>query len=214
MLRIYGNKLSVPSNRVMMAVNAMELAHEYIQLDLRQGEQKSPEHLKRHPAGKVPAIDDDGFTLFESGAIVKYLCSKHVSDYYPTELQKQAVVEQWCDFVVSHVQAAMNRVLFNKVIAPRFALEVDERSMQTGYEFLAQSLPVLEEQLGKTNYLASEQLTIADFYLLSALDPAEAVELDLTQYPRLEAWRKDLVSEPFYQNIHAFYGEGMLEPPK
>ncbi|MDD9817184.1 MAG: glutathione S-transferase family protein [Gammaproteobacteria bacterium] len=211
MLKIYGFELSMPANRVRMAVNAMGLEHEYIRVDLSKGEQKSPEHMRLHPAGKVPAMDDDGFALFESGAILRYLCRKSGSDYYPAEPQGQALADQWGDFAVLHVQAPMSRVLFNKIIAPRVGLEVDERSMQTGYEFLEQSLPVAEAQLGKADYLAGGRMTIADFCLLAAVDPADAIGLDLGQYRRLAAWRKALVSQAFYRDVHAFFGAGMLE---
>ena len=79
MLKIYGADLSSPANKVRFAANALGLEYEYIQVKLRDGEHKKSEFLKINPVGKIPVIDDDGFVLFESGAIAKYLCVKHNS---------------------------------------------------------------------------------------------------------------------------------------
>ena len=211
MLKIYGHEISLPANKVRMCANALGLEYEYARVDLPAGEHKSDTYLAVHPAGKVPAIDDDGFTLFESDAIMKYLCRKIGSDYYPRDPAKQAKVDQWCSFVSIHINTAIARVGFNKLAAPRMGVDVDERSMADGYRFLEQFLPVIEQQLGKTKFLAGDELTIADFCLLATVDPVELIEIDMKQYPNLSAWRENLRSQDFYQRVHKFYGEAMSE---
>ena len=73
MLRIHGNTLSAPCNKVRYTCNLLEVAYEWIERDFRTGELRSPAYLALHPAGKVPVIEDDGFILFESEAICRYL---------------------------------------------------------------------------------------------------------------------------------------------
>lgn len=210
MLKIYGFDFSSPANKVRMCANALGLEYEYIQVNMQEGEHKSDEYLAVNPAGKVPAIDDDGFTLFESNAIMKYFCDKSSSSYYPKDPLERAVVDQWCDFVSIHVYMALGRVVFNKIVAPQMGFDVDERSLRDGQVFLGQFLPVIEGQLGKTELLAGDELTIADFCLLATVDPAEMIELDLTPYPKLNAWRENLRAQEFYQNVHKFFGESMM----
>ena len=97
MLKIYGADLSAPANKVRMAAHVLDLEYEYIRVSIKDRENQAEEYLKMHPAGKVPMIDDDGFVLFESDAIIKYLATKHKSPLYPTDEKKQALTDQWMD---------------------------------------------------------------------------------------------------------------------
>ncbi len=210
MLKVYGFDISSPSNKVRMCANALGLDYDYVRLDLPAGEHRAAAHLARHPAGKVPVIDDDGFMLFESDAITKYLSRKAGSDYYPSEPVEQALVDQWCNFASMHLHIHIGKVFFNKVIAPRMGLDADAAAASEARGFIDQFLPVFEGQLAKTAYLAGDRMTVADFCLLAVLDPAEAIELDLAQYPKLQAWREGLRAQPFYQRVHRFFGETMM----
>ena len=76
MLIIYGADLSTPANKVRFVANALGLEYEYHRISLRDKEGQTEEYKRVHPAGKIPAIDDDGFVLFESNAIIRYLADK------------------------------------------------------------------------------------------------------------------------------------------
>ena len=114
MLKIYGLDVSTWTNRVRFTANYLGLKYEYIPVNLAAGEGQAKDYLAIHPAGKIPALDDDGFRLFESGAIAKYLAAKNNSNLYPTDIKKRAIVDQWSDFVALHVAKAMERVVFNR----------------------------------------------------------------------------------------------------
>lgn len=209
MLILYGANLSAPSNKIRFAANAMGLEYEYRRVNLRQGENKQERFLKMHPAGKIPVIDDDGFVLFESNAIIKYLAQKHNSPFYPSDLKKKAAVDQWIDFVSLHVGAAMGRILYNRVFAPMIGVEVDERSLKDGISFLDRFLPVVDRQLKAGEYLAGAEMTLADFCLLATVDPAEVAGLDLAPYPHLLRWRQKLMEQEFYTKCHKSYGSAL-----
>ena len=110
MLTIYGADLSPPSFKVRFAANALALTYEYKKVDLINGENTSEDFLKLNPAGKVPVIQDDGFVLYESNAILKYLAATSESPLYPAGIKQRALIDQWMDFVSHHVATAMNRV--------------------------------------------------------------------------------------------------------
>jgi len=209
MLKIYGSDLSAPANKVRFAANALGLKYEYQKVDLRSGENRKPEFLKLHPAGKIPVIDDDGFVLFESNAIIRYLTDKHNSPLYPKPLTQRAAVDQWIDFGSIHVGAALSKVLYNRIFAPLRGIPVDENSLKEGLGFLDRFLPVVEEQLRKTKYLAADELTLADINLLALLDPAEVAAIDLSAYPKLVEWRTGLKNRDFYTKCHKEYGESL-----
>jgi len=203
MLTIYGFDFSSPCNKVRFAANAMGLNYEYKQVNLLAGEQKSPEFLKLNPIGRVPAIDDNGFKAFESAAIIKYLADKNNSPLYPKDLQKRTIVDQWIDFANIHVAAALARVTFNRVMYKMLNVEKDERSLNDGIKFLGQFLPILEKQLKENKYLAGDTMTLADINLLADLDPIELSSVDLSAYPSLVSWRKNLKTQSFYTKCHS-----------
>ena len=209
MLTIYGADLSSPSCKVRFVANELGLEYEYKGVDLVSGGNRSEEHLRLHPGGKVPVIDDDGFVLFESNAIMRYLATKCESPLYPNNLKQRAVVDQWTEFVSHHIATAMGSVLMNRVFAPFLNVEVDERALSEGIAFLERFLPVVDTPLEERRYLAGGELTLADFGLLAALDPAEVAQVDLSGYLNITRWRKDLMGRDFYTKCHKDYGDAM-----
>ena len=210
MITIYGNEFSSPSNKVRYVANALGIDYEYKPVDLMGGANKTESYLKLHPAGKVPVLQDGDFVLFESNAILRYLAQKVSSSLYPQEIKRRAVVDQWMDFASLHVGPALGKVFFNRVAYQFLNTEVDPRSLADGLQFLQRFLPVLEGQLAKSAYLAGPELTLADFALLASLDQAEAAGVELSVYPALSQWRKELIAKDFYQKLRSAIGDEVL----
>jgi len=160
-----------------------------------------------NPVGKIPVMDDDGFVLFESGAICKYLSRKMDSGIYPSELREQSKVNQWTDFVAIHINGAMGRVVFNRIFATFAKVDVDEQSLKDGLNFLSRFLPVVDTQLGHQPNLAGKTFTLADITLLSSLDPAEVADIDLSGYSNIVKWRNELKQKEFYIKCYKDYGD-------
>lgn len=210
MIKLYGFQPSFPVNRVRLCLNALELEYQLVPINPLAEENKTEEYLKMSPSGKIPALDDDGFALFESNAIMKYLCRKHKSDFYPNDITSQANVDKWLDFTTIHLGNGIAKVLFNKFIAGIIDAPVDEQSMTDGYAFIERFLTVIDKQLGTSSYLASNSMTIADFCLLATVDPLEVIEVNVNDYPNVKVWREKLMQESFYKKMHNSYAE-MLE---
>lgn len=209
MLKIYGANLSSPSNKVRMAAHVLGIEYEYIPVSIGRGENRKEDHLKLHPAGKVPVIDDDGFVLFESDAIIKYLAVKQKSPLYPNGTRQRALIDQWMDFIGIHIAGAMGKVAFNRLFASFAKIPVDERALSDGLKFIGRFLPVINHQLSHSVFLIGENMTLADIALLATLDPAEAAQIDLSPYKYISAWRSRLMKEEFYTKCHASYKESL-----
>ncbi len=212
MLTIYGSDLSSPANKVRFTANYLGLEYTYRRINLREGEQKQAWFLKINPIGKIPAMDDGGFFLFESGAICKYLCDKTQSSLYPRDIKQRAMVEQWTDFVNLHIAANLVKIVYNRIFAPLRGQPVSQESIDDGLKFLAQYFPILEEQLAGSKFVVGNELSLADITLLAALDPCEAAQVSLDAYPKLTTWRSALKKEPFYTKCHKEYGESLKQP--
>ncbi len=206
MLKLYGSDLSVFSNKIKFTAHALGMAYEFHYVNLKEKEHLSPEFLKMNPAGKVPVIDDDGFILFESGAIIRYLANKVKSSLYPQNLQQRARVDQWMDFSTQHIGNALNKIIFNRVFAPRMGRPVDKQSIKDGMLFLNRFLPVIDKQLSENKHLAGEEFSLADITLLSALDPVEITEINISKYSAIVQWRNNLKQQDFYTQCFKEYG--------
>lgn len=209
MIKIHVNPLSTPALTVMLGASAIGAEYETHIVDMMAGAHKTPEYLKVNPAGKVPALSDGDFNLFESAAIIRYMARKAKSELYPVEYKSRALVDQWMDYIAHHVRSPFSRIQFNRMFAKLFGQEPDEESVQFGLKLLTGSLPILDAQIAMHGYVAGDEMSLADIMLLAALDPSEAVKLDLSPYPNMTAWRDKLRGQDFYTDVHSHFGVEM-----
>ena len=207
MLKIYGHFFSTPTNKVRMVANALDIESEFNLINLPEGQQFSEEYIKLNPLSKVPVIDDDGFIMTESNAIVKYLCRKHNSVLYPNDLKQQAVVDEWIDRSSIHLYTGIGKLFYNRMLKPSMGEEVNEAEIEEGLELLERYLPVYETALSSSTYLTGNEMTLADIVTHSVLESAEAVQYDLSKFASLVAWRNYMLKQEFYLKVHAFFGE-------
>jgi glutathione S-transferase len=205
MLTIYGSPFSSPTNKVRFVANYLGLNYQFKPIDLAKGQHLQPDYLKINPFGRVPCIQHDDFNLSESNAIIRYLSDLQQSALYPLDLKRRAIVDQWIDYASQHIMMALSRIMFNTYLYSILKIEKDERALQDGYKYIKQYLPVVEQQLRNTNYIAGDHLTLADLCLLASLDTAEVLKVDLKGVPHVESWLKKLMNEQFYQAVHKSY---------
>jgi len=207
MINFYSFPLSSPGNKVSYIMNYLNIPYEYHHINLAFGEHHKPEYLKVNPYAKIPAIDDDGFKLAESNAIICYLASKYKSEIYPADIKKRAVINQWLDYASQHIMMSFARIMFNTYFYKMAKTTPDERSLQDGHNFLNKNLPVVEAELSRFKYIAGNDLTLADFSMLASMDTAELSKVDLSIYPHISAWRNKLMTQDFYLKCHTNYAE-------
>jgi len=205
-LTLYVHPLSTPALGAEFAANACGAKFEKKIVNLQSGEQRSDDYIAINRAGKVPALKDGDFHLSESLAIMRYLARKQGSDLFPQDIQGQARVEQWMDYVAHHVRAPYGRIQFNRLVAPMLGQPSDEASIKMGLHFLEQSLPIIDQKLTETEFLCGNTLSLSDLVLLASLDPSEALKIDLEKYPYITRWRQALRERDFYQNVHTHFG--------
>ena len=209
MIKLYYHPISFPSLGPVFAAEAMGVTYEKEVVDLQAGQQSSPEYLEINPYGKVPAMKNGDFTMSESAAIMRYLARKAGSEFYPDNIEAQAEIDQWMDFVNHHIRSAVARVQFNRFVAPMIGADIDESSVQTGLGFLETNLPIIEKRLSENAFLCGDTMTLADIALIAALEPEKTARLDLSAYPKLSAWLGTRRTETFYTNVHSHFGAEM-----
>ncbi len=211
MIKLYGVGLSFNVSKVRFCLNYLNLKYDWVQTNPMAGETRTPEYFSISPTGKIPALEIDGFKIFESSSINRYLATINNSSIYPQDAKKRAIVDAWTDYVAIHVAHAMGRVLFNRVFAPMSGQKVDPESLRVGLEFLDKYFPILEKQFSENIYLAGKEFSLADINLLAVLDPLELAEINIDRFPSLRKWRASLKSQPFYQKCYKDYTEFVQE---
>lgn len=202
MITFYANKVSNNSNRVEYVLKLLEVPYTYKTMDFAK-DLKTPEFLAINPSGKIPALKDDSFTLFESNAINKYLCNKYNGEFlYPYDPALRAKVDQWIDFCSFYVGTPIGFVVFNRIFAPQIGVPVNESLITHGLKELDRYLPLIDNHLAHHPYFVGENMTLADLSLLATLQYGDAAKIDFTPYPHLLQWRAKLQTMNFYKEVH------------
>lgn len=206
-LKIYGVARSRAFRTLWMA-GELALPYEHVKVDFADRGTRGPEYLAINPNGHVPAIDDDGFRLWESMAINLYLAKKHSSGssgLYPATLQDEARAWQWSFWGMTEVERPALTALLNR-IGPeehRDAAAADEAERD-----LAAPLKVLNAAVTATPYLLGGQFTVADLNVASILAWARQARVNLSGFPKAEAWLKACHDRPAAQAARQLQREG------
>jgi glutathione S-transferase len=178
MLKLYGGARSRASI-VQWYLEELGIPYEFILLDLQAGEHRQPEYLAINPIGKVPAIVDGDFQLWESGAILFYLAQKYGN--LPSSLEEQAKINQW--------------ILFgNATLGPGIFVEASrEREMP-------KLMTPLNQILAKQAFLLGDEFSVVDVAVGSILSYIPIMlKLDLSEYPAVVDYMKRLSERPAFQ---------------
>ena len=142
--------------KASIALEELELPYEVHHIQLSKGEQKEPWYLKINPNGRIPAIDDDGFTVFESGAILMYLAEK-TGKLMPTDIKGRSLVTQWLMFQIGGLGPMMGQAnVFYRYFPEKIPAAIERYQRET-----RRLLEVLNTRLADNEYLAGDY-SIAD----------------------------------------------------
>src|SRR5947207_11041926 len=146
-IKLYDSKVSPYARKVRLLAAELDIPIEKIAVDFQKGEPQKPEYLAMNPNGKVPVIDDDGFVLWESIAILKYLASKK-QKLLPKNARAMAEADQWMFWWANHPEPAIELLLYELVLKPYFGKPGQDASiMQEARDLLNRYLPVLDKRL-------------------------------------------------------------------
>lgn len=183
-LTVYGQGQSRAQRALWMVE---ELGVEYQHVPTRfADEAKLPDYLQVNPNGRIPAIDDDGFRVWESMAVNLYLAKKYGGDLGPRDLQEDATATQWSFWVMTEVEKTLLQALFHTT-----GLMGAEKSAEKAAACLEQLQPawrVLDGELAGKDYLMGGRFTVADLNVASVLAWLSMAGADISAYPNLSAW--------------------------
>ncbi|KAF9231918.1 glutathione S-transferase [Melanogaster broomeanus] len=129
-VKLYGFPVSTCTRLVALICKEKEIPYELVPVDLMEDEHKSPAFMQHQPFGQIPYIDDDGFILYESRAICRYLIEKYPTQgtlgLIPTDPQAEALFEQAASIEITNFDALAGSLMEEKVFKPFRDLQTDE----------------------------------------------------------------------------------------
>jgi glutathione S-transferase len=197
MLKLYGNPGSTCTRKVLMTLGETETPFEMHVVDLSKGEHKKEPHMQRQPFGRVPAIDDDGFHLFESRAIMRYLAEKTGSSLIPRDLQARARMEQWISVETSEFTVHAMKFVYEHVFKRPQGAEVLEAAGKT----LDHTTKVLDKHLAGSPFIVGKELTLADITFMPYIEyammtPAKEI---LAKHANFMKWWSTISARPTWR---------------
>ncbi|KAJ7642105.1 glutathione S-transferase [Roridomyces roridus] len=186
-LKLYGRSLATCTRRVATVLHELKVPFELIA------------YLEHQPFGQIPYIDDNGFELYESRAICRYLVATYgpTSSLIPTEPKAHALFEQAASVELNNFEPYASKAGFELFKAKMYNMTVDKTVLDTNLVILEKKLEAYDAILGKQRYLAGETLTLADLFHLPYGPLATSGENDImNKWPNVSRWYNELIVRP------------------
>jgi glutathione S-transferase len=207
-MKLYFHPASTVSRMVMLFAAQEGIALDYVLVDLMTGAQHAPEYKAVNPNALVPVLDDDGFVLTESAAILRYLAGKTGSAAYPADLRARARVDEVMAWFYGNYYKDFGYGLVYPQLFPHHKRRTDEAHAATiewGQAKTLRWLGLLDAHfLGRGNaFLCGDTPTLADYVGVEMLVMGELVGCTFADFPNIRAWVGRMKALPHWSGVHA-----------
>ena len=198
---IYGPALSTYVRTVRLVCEEKGAPYELVEIDIMQGGHKAPDYLARHPFGKVPAFEHDGFGLYETSAITRYLDAVLPGpSLTPADAKGAARMQQVIAVVDSYAYGSMiSAIVIQRVVMPMVGGTTDETVIAAALPTAVLSLQALQDLLGDQPFMAGAELSLADLHLAPVMAYFTATpegQAQMPGYPQLARWWAAVAARP------------------
>lgn len=200
MLRIWGRNNSVNVQKALWCCEEIGLPYERLDAGGAFGVVNTPQYRNLNPNGLVPTIEDDGFVLWESNAIVRYLCAKYSTGrLWPEDLRIRAEADKWMDWQNSTFWPTFRPLFWNLVRTP--VDQRDGKAMEESRLRTAEILGYLDAHLKSRSHVAGENFTMGDIPLGCAVWRWMALPIERLDLSNLKRWFDTLALRPAYRKV-------------
>lgn len=199
MIEVWGRANSVNVQKVLWCLGELGVPFDRYDAGGLYGLNKEPDFLARNPTGLVPLLSDDGFDLWESNTIVRYLAERYgAGSLWPEDPETRALSDKWMDYQLGTVFPAFRDAVLGLIrTAPGEYRDPDK--IAASVRATAETLTVLDTHLQDREYVAGESLTVGDVALGPTIYRWLTLEIDRPPIPNLEAWHERLEARPAYR---------------
>jgi glutathione S-transferase len=208
-LRLYYDPASTTCRPIILFCSENRIPVDYVLVDLFSDENRSEIYTRLNPNQAVPVLEDNGFVLTESSAILKYLADITDSPAYPKDLKARARVNEVMDFFNTYLMRDyVYGLVYSRVLAHyRLPGAAHEQVIALHQPRAAKRLKALDTWIGSKNFICGNTITIADYFGSGIVSAGELVGIDLRQWPNITRWMANMKALPTWDEVHAgFYG--------
>ncbi|MGP0094918.1 MAG: glutathione S-transferase family protein [Xanthobacteraceae bacterium] len=202
MLKVWGRKTSSNVQKVMWAIGELKLPHERIDVGGPFGKNKEPAYLAMNPNGLVPTLEEeDGFLLWESNSIVRYLAGKHGAGMLePADARTRARASQWMDWQLTVVAPAIHDTFWGLIRTP--PEKRDHAAIKASQTKTGEVMQMFDAHLGKHRYAAGDAFSIGDIPIGIMARRFRDLVPDRPPLPNFERWYAEIAQrEPFRTHV-------------
>ncbi|OLL28648.1 glutathione S-transferase [Burkholderia sp. SRS-W-2-2016] len=189
-IRLYTTLLSGHGHRVKLFLTLLDLPFEVVELNMKAGENRTPEYLALNPFGQVPTIQDGDFTLFDSNAILVYLARRYGEpSWLPDDPAGAAAVQRW-------LSLAAGQIAYGPCAARLVTVFGAPLDHEHAKKIAVKLFDVIDRELAGKPFVAGAQVTIADIAAHTYIAHAPEGGVSLEPYPHIRAWLRRVEALP------------------
>ena len=199
MLKILGRTNSSNVQKVLWACDELELSYQREDIGGDFGGNQEPKYLAMNPNGLVPTMIDNGNVLWESNAIIRYLCEIHAPNLLlPTNPWQIALAQQWMDWQQTVLAPAIRPVFWGLVRTPEDERNVDE--IAAGQAQTASAMTILDHHLSQNTFVAGSSLSLGDIPVGIMAYRWFQLDIERIELPHLARWYQSLADRKAYRD--------------
>jgi len=198
MLKLWGRSNSVNVQKVLWCCDEMGLPYDRTDLGGAYGGNREAPYLHLNPNAVVPTIEDEGFVLWESNSIVRYLAAKwDLGGLYPEDLRQRADSERWMDWQLTTVHGGMGTIFWGLIrTEPE---KRDLKAIEAARQSMCEIWSRLDRNLRDRPFVAGDKLTVGDIPVGCFVYRWFNLDIERNELPHLREWYGRLTERPAYQ---------------
>ncbi len=194
MLRLWGRLNSINVQKAMFCVEELGLSYERFDAGMEFGVTRSPDYIAMNPNSRVPTIDDDGFTLWESNVIVRYLAAKHSpGGLWPVDPRARADIDRWMDWQQTSHNPPLTTLFWGLVREPGGRSPAD---IESARKSIINLTAMLEARLEGRAFVGGDTFTMVDCVIAPAVHRWSHTPFDRPSAPNVERYYRTIMSRP------------------
>lgn len=194
MLRIWGRTNSLNVQKALLALEETGRPYQRIDAGLAFGIVKTPQYRAMNPNGLVPTLDDDGFILWESNSIVRYLCAAYAPGVlWPLDAKARASAERWMDWQLTTLINPVNTLFLPLIRAPGTG---DPQNFEAARLACEANFGLLDELLSRQAFVTGDAFGMADCAIAPVVHRWLSLPLERPALPNLQRWYEIICARP------------------
>ena len=197
-LRLWGHPKSINVQKVLWALDELDLEFEGVDAGGNFGRVKDADYLTLNPNGLVPTLEDGNAAIWESNAILRYLASKYgKAPFLPADLAQRARADAWTDGYTTTFWATVRPLIIQLVRTPE--AERDPAVIEQATSKANAAVAILERELGRKRFVAGDDFTFGDIPLGAAAQRWFNLPIERPAANAVQAWYDQVKQRPGFK---------------